>query len=223
MQTRLRSCMGPWQGIIIGFIAIAGGLVLFLGTDISTRTTDRIASLPVLTQVTLADSRPGRAAIVQGRISAATQPRYQDLVAYWREYREVTRDSDGDRRIRWKVDEVVTPPLLIETQGGNAQIEIDSDRSHYDFRGTTKRLQDNEDYRYNGFRANDVVMAVGVVASGSEGMVLDAETVHSGTQQSNVQGQRAFNSVAFWCGVSAMVIGMGMVLIWSIIFFFLPR
>lgn len=203
MRTKNGSFMTPRN---IGLCLVAFGIVLFIVSFWFIYETNRITSLPVLSQAMLSDSRPGREAVVEGQIRSSRS----GLIAYWHERRIVRehRNEDGDieERIIWKMGRVVTPPLSIQTARGIARIRGGSGTNAYKLYNT-KQSQTGPDDRYYGFRANDMVMAVGVVAQGSGGMVLNAEFVYGGTQESYAQSQGTIGILFFLGGIAALAAG----------------
>lgn len=201
------------------WLALASGICLFVGVLLvyAARTMLQDAahtrSLPVLGRVGLEQCRPGDAALVVGRISPTMQPRYQTLVAYAREYRKTTYHR-GSRRREWVIDELVTPPLLLETASGPVQmvasehrrrrptrVESNGGRGYYLFDPLGRcssyalykpsaTISAGEGRRYHGFRVNDAVLAFGTATRTSAGMVLDARLVYGGTKQRYIDSQR---------------------------------
>jgi hypothetical protein len=162
---------------------------------------DRAEALPVLTSVTFEDSAIGREVIIEGVIANNISPRYENLVAYERERRE--RDSDGDTR--WVTEETVTPPLSIDTPNGRVRME-ESRSSAYDIKNPPATINIGSNVRYNGFRANDAVMALGSVQQGSEGRILDAEFIYGGTTQGYVEDRRTTSTILFVIGIVLLVV-----------------
>jgi hypothetical protein len=102
-----------------GLIFIAAGLAMaILGARRASAEADRAERLPPLSSASLDDSRPGREALIEGRISSHNRPLFQGFVAY---VREEYRGSDDDNDT-WSEDERNTPPLLIDLDGGSVAL-----------------------------------------------------------------------------------------------------
>jgi hypothetical protein len=206
---RKGECMGghpgrsyPWVAIIIVLIASGGMIIISFMTSREAAHAER---LPVVAGVVVQDSPIGREVIIEGRISDTMLPRYKTLVAYERQHRE--EDSDGDTR--WVTDEEMKPPLQVDTQNGRIQIEARSATSDYGFDKPPATLYESDDRRYNGFRVDDTVMAMGMVQQGSEGNVLDASVLHGGTKETYVLSKRSIATVTFWSGLAGIGLALG--------------
>lgn len=211
--------MGFGLAVSVGGCVILFGIFLLASSNYGNETVDRVSRLPIFSRVELNNSLPGSEAVVEGRISASTQPRYQTLVAYERE----SRQSNGDRETEWEEEELVTPPLLLETASGLVQVEVNSATSSYDLGNTAHTLPDGPEDRYNGFRASDEVMALGVVARGSEGQVLDATLIYGGTRETYIGHNRGATALLFWMGAIVVGFGIGIMLLWTGFFVFVGR
>ncbi|NJP06926.1 MAG: hypothetical protein HC837_15565 [Chloroflexaceae bacterium] len=190
--------------------ALVGGIFLWVsftaGDD-----ANRLTMLPLLTAVSLEDSRPEREVLVEGSISHRTQPRYQNLVAYTYAERQSYRDSDGERRYRWVTLETQTPPLDIETSSGRIRIELAA-RSDYELYNPTMTLQEG-DYRYQGFQAGDRVVIQGITHQGPEGIILDASVVAGGDRDAYITSQQAEAHSLFWFSLGFVTLGLVLILL----------
>lgn len=176
----------------------------------SSRNAQRAEGLPVLSKVTLTDSRPGREVIVEGRISDLMQPLYEDLVAYERQVYE-SDDDDGS----WVTKEHKAPVLFVETSDGRIQLETNADTSDYDLLNPPQTMYADSDQRYVGFAPQDGIMALGTVQEGLEGPILDAEFIYGGTRAAYISEQRFASTLFFWIGIIFTIITLGL-FVWYI-------
>ena len=216
-----RGCQLPFGSLLllgIGLIfLVAGGALAIFGARQATAEADRAERLAPLGIETIDDSRPGREALVEGRIGARNQPLFQDFVAYVREeYR-----GDEDDKEKWVEDERRTPPLQIELKDGIVELADDQ----YTFDNPPHRWQEpggltwngfsgEGTKRYSGFWRGDAVVAIGTLVEGSEGLELRAERVFGGTRAGYIAARRSAAAFLPWFGggfalLGAVVAGLG--------------
>jgi hypothetical protein len=163
---------------------------------------DRLSELEPLSAVVLADSAPGREALVEGRISRQNDIARYGLVAYSYERRE--RDTDGD--YEWKTYRHETPPLLIDLPNGRIQVERD-----YDLQSLpSSNNHRNGNERYRGLKHGDAVLVVGTVARTLEIPRINAEFVAGGTRDSYIASQR--NAAHIFSIIGWVVSGIGLLI-----------
>ncbi|MFP4440643.1 MAG: hypothetical protein ACLFVO_25695 [Chloroflexaceae bacterium] len=214
IRGKLAGCLIlPFIALVFG--AVAGGLIL-VGRN-AAREAARVAQLSPLSATVLEDSPPGRAALIEGRISERNQQRLREFVVY---VREEYRGSDDDGDPKWSEDERVTPPLLIELADGRVQIE------NADYRLERAPVTWQEDTalrwngisgegtkRYTGFVAGDPVTAMGTVVQGREGRALNAERLYGGSRADYIAEKESDAAILPWIGgslglVSAILLGV---------------
>jgi hypothetical protein len=183
---------------LIGFGLVFLALGIFLatvGAQQAGAEAERAERLRPLDVAALDDGQPGREALIEGRISDRNSALFQQFVAY---VREEYRGSDDQDREQWAEDERRTPPLLIEVADGvvslaNSSYIVDSSPHIWPESQTSRTwngFTGEGTKRYRGFQAGDVVLAIGTLAPGSEGMELQAERVYGGTRSSYIADRR---------------------------------
>jgi hypothetical protein len=183
---------------LIGFGLIFLALGIFLataGAQQADADAERAEQLSPLTVAALEDSRPGREVLIEGRISERNPSLFRQFVAY---VREEYRGSDDDDREKWQEDERRTPPLLIEVADGTVSLANNNyaldNPPHVWHDSETSRVWNGftgeGTKRYRGFQAGDLALAIGTLASGSEGLELQAEQVYGGTRSSYIADRR---------------------------------
>ncbi|NNJ10327.1 hypothetical protein EKD04_008300 [Chloroflexales bacterium ZM16-3] len=210
------------QFLMIGLMGVVFlGVGVFLGVFASrdaSAEADRIEGMAPLSLVAFEDSPSGRAALIEGSLSPRNPARFRDFVAYTREEYH-GNDSDGDAD--WREDERVTPPLLVDLDGGTAQIGNDSYRistPHASWQEGNvlfwNGLTGEGTKRYAGLVVGPPMLAVGVIQAGPEGNELQADLVFGGTREAYIASQRGsarilpFMGMIFG-GVGALLLGIG--------------
>ncbi|MBX0328158.1 hypothetical protein K2Z83_10755 [Oscillochloris sp. ZM17-4] len=210
------------QALMLGLMgAVFLGVGVFLGVfaarDASAEA-DRVAAMAPLGLAGLEAGRPGAAALLEGTLSARNPARFRDFIAYTREEYH-GEDSDGDAD--WREDERVTPPLLVDLDGGVAQIGNDSYRistPHASWQEGSvlywNGLSGEGTKRYAGLVAGRPVLALGMIQAGPEGNELQAELIFGGTRAEYIANQRGsarilpFMGLIFG-GVGVLLLGVG--------------
>jgi hypothetical protein len=198
---------------LIGFgliFLILGVLLATAGAQQAGAEAERAERLPPLTVAALEDSRPGREVLIEGRISDRNPTLFQRFVAY---VREEYRGSDDQDREKWEEDERRTPPLRIEVADGivslaNSNYVLDTP-PHIWHESEPSRVWNGftgeGTKRYRGFQAGDIALAIGTLASGSEGLELRAERVYGGTRSSYIADRR---QAAVWMPRIGAIFGL---------------
>jgi hypothetical protein len=198
--------------LIVGLavLALGGGLGLF-GARAAATEAARAERLPLLTFGGIAKAPGGLEAAVEGRISERNPRRFRDLVVYVREeYRG--KDSDGDAE--WREDERLTPQLILDLADGPVWINNES----YRLANEPLRWQEpgplvwngitgEGTKRYRGFVAGAPATAIGRVARGLEGVVLEAEVLAGGSRAQYVASQRVASRIFAILGLVFAAIG----------------
>ena len=192
---------------LLGFgliFIVAGVAMATIGARQASAEADRATRLAPLSVAALDDSPPGREALVEGRVSARNRALFQGFVAY---VREEYRGSDDDHKDKWSEDERRTPRLLIDLAGGAVALADD----RYDLDNPPHAWQEpgaltwngfagEGTKRYRGFQAGDIVMVIGTLAPGREGMLLRAERVYGGTRSAYIAERRSTARWMPWIG-----------------------
>lgn len=176
------------------FVAVGIGIGYF-GARFANDAADRAERLPLFSARDIDRSGGNQEVIVEGVVSARNPARFRDFVAYVREEYQGT-DEDGDAD--WREDERVTPPLLLELPDGLVEIMNDT----YRMQSPPQRWQESNTLswnglsgegtkRYEGFAANQPVMALGRIVRGQEGQALEAEFLYGGDRAAYVARQRS--------------------------------
>lgn len=201
----------PLVGLFLGCF---GGIFIWAGQE-SGKAAAHAEGLPALTAVMLEDSPLGREVVIEGRISDRNRVRFREFVAYVSEEYQGD-DDDGDPK--WRVDERVTPPLLLDLPDGRVQIE----NQDYTLESTPVTWQDSPTLRWNrarnegtkryrGFAVGNPAMAIGVVVEGQEGRALAASLLYGGTQADYVADRRS--AAALFPKIGMGIAGIGVVII----------
>ena len=178
--------------LLIGSLGLCCGLfsgVLFprlFDADVA-----RVQALAPLSYAAFEDGTPGRAALLEGRLSARNPASPEGFVIYTRSVAGLDRDG---KRV-WRELERVQPPLLLELPGGVARVVGD-----YNLNGIMERVGDDLT-QIEGLRAGASVMAVGTLVQGQEGVELQADLVAAGTRAAFLASNRAaalFFSIFGW-------------------------
>ncbi len=178
--------------LLIGSLGLCCGLfsgVLFprlFDADVA-----RVQALDPLSYAAFEDATPGRAALLEGRLSARNPASPEGFVIYTRSVASLDRDG---KRV-WRELERVQPPLLLELPGGVARVVGD-----YNLNGSLERVGDDLT-QIEGLRAGASVMAVGTLVQGQEGVELQADLVAAGTRAAFLASNRAaalFFSIFGW-------------------------
>lgn len=198
--------------VFVGGLFTVVGLIFVAVAVLISRDARRIAGLPVVSAVELAESAPGREVLLEGQIAASARPRFREFVAYMRdEYRG--NDSDGDAR--WVEDERVTPPLLLELPDG--RIEVVNQDYRLD-QPLSAWQESNVSYwdsstgegtkRYRGLTAGATVLVVGSVAQGQEFPGINAALLAGGTREVYLAEQRVFQLIMGGMGGLFALLGL---------------
>jgi len=178
--------------LLIGSLGLCCGLfsgVLFprlFDADVA-----RVQALAPLSYAAFEDGTPGRAALLEGRLSARNPASPEGFVIYTRSVASLDRDG---KRV-WRELERVQPPLLLELPGGVARVVGD-----YNLNGIMERVGDDLT-QIEGLRAGASVMAVGTLVQGQEGVELQADLVAADTRAAFLASNRAaalFFSIFGW-------------------------
>ena len=178
--------------LLIGSLGLCCGLfsgVLFprlFDADVA-----RVQALDPLSYAAFEDATPGRAALLEGRLSARNPASPEGFVIYTRSVAGLDRDG---KRV-WRELERVQPPLLLELPGGVARVVGD-----YNLNGSLERVGDDLT-QIEGLRAGASVVAVGTLVQGQEGVELQADLVAAGTRAAFLASNRAaalFFSIFGW-------------------------
>lgn len=182
----------------IGAIFLAVGLIFWLSSPGAYQELERVASLPQLSAVQLADTRPGVEAVIEGRAAERNELHRQGFVAYIsRQYQgeRCETDDDGNRDCEsiWQENERVTPALWLDVAGGRARLSnnnyaIENPPAAWQ---STEGLRSYETVRLEGFKINDPVFAIGQVVASSDGPALQASLIFGGTRQDYLTYKRA--------------------------------
>jgi hypothetical protein len=212
-------------GSVIGIFLVGFGLIfLAVGLGIATigarqasAEAARVEQLRPLTAAAIDDSQPGREALVEGRINARNPRLFQEFVAY---IREEYRGSDNDRD-KWQEDERRTPPLLIDVADGLVELADDGyelDSPPHTWQESRSLVWNgftgNGTKRYRGIQAGDIVLAIGTLVPGSEGLELRAERVYGGSRSAYIAERQSAARWMPWMGgvfglVGAAIAGAG--------------
>jgi hypothetical protein len=210
---RSGSLFGPIFLVAFGLVFLAIGLfTAIVGTREASAEAARAEGLRPLTAAALDDGAPGREVLVEGRISERNPALFRQFVAY---AREEYRGGDDDKDT-WQEDQRSTPPLLIEVADGAVSLA----KAGYVLDSPPHTWQESQSLswngltgegtkRYRGFQAGDVVMAIGTLAAGSEGMELRAERVYGGTRSAYIASRRSAARWIPWLGGVFAVVGAG--------------
>lgn len=199
--------------LVMGLVFTLAGLGIgIFGSRAMAAEAERVAQLPSLSAAQVDTGAIGTAAVVEGRISQRNSTRFGDYVAYIREEYRGT-DSDGDPI--WRVDEQVTPPLLIDAPGGmvqliNADYALSGDLHEWREGNSTfwNGLTNEGTKRYEGFHPGDEVTVIGELAMGREGPGISAQHLYGGSQNDYVEHQRTGARFLPWFGGIFGIIGL---------------
>jgi len=178
--------------LLIGSLGLCCGLfsgVLFprlFDADVA-----RVQALDPLSYAAFEDATPGRAALLEGRLSARNPASPEGFVIYTRSVAGLDRDG---KRV-WRELERVQPPLLLELPGGVARVVGD-----YNLNGIMERVGDDLT-QIEGLRAGATVIAVGTLVQGQEGIELQADLIAAGTRAAFLASNRSaalFFSIFGW-------------------------
>ncbi|MGC9357871.1 MAG: hypothetical protein ACP5GX_08395 [Anaerolineae bacterium] len=211
--------------LILSILFIGGALLCgVVGLFASSRAGRRVDNLKPATVTLLEATQPGEEVLVEGVVlrgsgSVGDRPQPgedrvqpEGFVAYVREGRTVYEDGDTSS---WSVEERVTPPLLLELSDGWVQVQNDD----YDIvDGHTVEIQyefdEPSDTRYEGLKAGDSVIAVGVLAPRVEYPQLEADFVALGTRESYVARRRTGGRIFCAASIIVAIVG-GVILLWD--------
>jgi hypothetical protein len=209
-RRRRRKQNSDWAFAVVLIMLFTAGSFMMLESCESRHDAAHLERLPVMTGRLLANSPPGREVIVEGRISNNMQPEYENFVTYVEKHRQ--RNSDGN--LSWVTEREFTPPLLVDTSEGRVRIEKDRTTSYYTFvEPAYTTFSESDERRYSGFRRDDLIMALGEVEKGIDGMVLDAEFVYGGTRNQYIERQRINATAFFWISSILLVMAVLVVVI----------
>ncbi|EFO79588.1 hypothetical protein OSCT_2714 [Oscillochloris trichoides DG-6] len=189
-------------GIFTGF---------FLSRDAQNEA-ERVAKLTPMTRMALERAAVGTPVLLEAQVSSRNPTKFRSFVAYVREeYRG--RDSDGDAD--WREDERVTPPLLLDLDGGVVQIgngDYRISRSHEKWQESNtlfwNGLSGEGTKRYAGLVAGGKLLVIGTIQRGREGNTVQAEQVFGGTQAEYIENQRSTARFLPFFGLIFGVIGL---------------
>jgi hypothetical protein len=205
-------CGGKVATFIVGaFFMVIGVVIAIVVTTMAGSAAARAENLEPLSATALESATIGSEALIEGRISRRNQPVFRNFVAY---IREEYRGSDDDGDDEWVEDERRTPPLVVEVAGGIIDIG-----SGYDIREPHESWTESDILRWNGISGEGTkrysgllversAMAIGTVAAGSEGRMLQAEFIYGGSRAEYIQGQRTIARFAPWFGGCFCMIGL---------------
>ena len=179
--------------LLIGSLGLCCGLfsgVLFprlFDADVA-----RVQALDPLSYAAFEDATPGRAALIEGRLSARNPASPEGFVIYTRSVAGLDRDG---RRVWRELERVQPPLLLLELPGGVARVVGD-----YNLSGSLERVGDDLT-QIEGLRAGATMIAVGTLVQGQEGVELQADLVAAGTRAAFLASNRStalFFSIFGW-------------------------
>ena len=189
-------------------LAIAGGMVAVLFPRSLEAERIRIEQMPPSSAAALRETPLGQAVLLEGHIAAGQPVLFRDFVAYSRQQRRRSEDSNNS----WQTKERETPSLLIDVVGGQVQLV----NSTYDMKGSLTTWQESgldsfTEGHVSGLVAREAVIVVGRAGPGGG---IDAEFVTPGTQQSYVLGLQESRKVSFWlggglAGLGALLVAVG--------------
>jgi hypothetical protein len=196
-----------------GLVFICGALLCGLvGLVSSIRAANRVRRLAPISAAALEDAPPGEQILVEGHVSSRNLALSHGFVAYVREWRQVDENRDTGS---WTVSARMTPPLVLELPDGLAQVgndDYDLENAHIVEEEET--FDEPRSVRQRGLSAGDPVIALGVVAAGSEPPQIEADFVARGTR-SDYLARRRWGGVLF-CALSIPVAAAGgVVLMWD--------
>lgn len=200
------------------FLLIGGvfvGVGVFLGIFASrgaSEEANRVEALAILDLADIDAGQPGSPALIEGTVSRRNPSRFRNFAAYIREEYH-GEDSDGDDD--WRVDERVTPVLLVDVGGGIVQIgntDYSISRPHESWSESSvlvwNGLTGEGTKRYKGLVVGRPLLAIGTIHTGREGNEVYAEQVFGGTQAEYVADQRQTARFLPWFGLIFGVIGL---------------
>jgi len=177
----------------IGIPFLIGGiLVLWFVPGLVEASAARVEALKPMDAVMLSDTLPGETVLVEGDVSRSNAPQDGDFIAYI--VKERVENYDGEEE--WDERGSVTPPFLLETPGGPAEI------ANNDYRlVSTKSVKQSDDVYHSGIEIGDPVFVVGVVTDPEELPRIEAEFVGLGTAEDyarSLQGSAVLWQVLGW-------------------------
>ncbi|WP_129627486.1 hypothetical protein [Candidatus Oscillochloris fontis] len=198
---------------IMGLIFVGVGIFtgFFLSRDAQNEA-ERVAALAPMTRQAVERAAPGSPVLIEAVVSRRNPATFRTFVAYVREEYH-GRDSDGDDD--WREDERVTPPLLLDLDGGvvaisNADYRIS--RYHEKWQeGTTlywNGLKGEGTKRYTGLVAGGPLLVIGTIQDGREGNTIHAERVFGGSQAEYIENQRSTARFLPFFGLIFGVVGL---------------
>jgi hypothetical protein len=203
----------------IGAVFLLAGLIIgIFGSRGAAAEADRAAAMRPLTPSQVERLVIGDTVMVEGVLSERNTLRFRNFVAYISE-RYYGTDDEG--KSSWRVDERVTPPLLIEVdEVGSATVQIGN--NNYRIEQPHERWQDQPQLvatasgdgntmRYEGLVVGPLITTIGTVQRGSEGPELQAEFIYGGTLAAYIAEKRGEAAWFPWFG--AIFGGIGLLLL----------
>lgn len=211
----MRRSGGPSVLVVLGlfFIGIGGGVAYMVNRGM-TAEVERATRLSAVSATRLDDLPAGSEVLVEGLIAPSNRADERGMVA---SVTERYKGKDNDGHDEWRVSARATPPLLLTAGGGAIQIA----NTGYDLRARPHMIEPkgglyyngitgDASERYSGFKAGDVVVAVGRTVPGREGMAVEAEFLSGGTRAQLIDSGRTGARIAVILGAVFVVIGLAM-------------
>jgi hypothetical protein len=193
---------------LLGCIGLVCGLysgVLF--PMIFNLETERVRSLEPSSFVVIEDGVPGREVLIEGELSARNPISPEGFIAYTRSERVVA--DNGNRT--WREVASVYPPLLVDLRGGIVQV-----RDGYRLSGVLESVQ-RGGARFAGLRPGDVVLVVGTMVEGRQGIEVQPDLVFAGSREEyfaeNATTVLIFRSLGWivgGCGAAMAAVGLAL-------------
>ena len=202
-------------GLFGAVFLFVGGMFLWFSID-ANREIEQQKQLPILTIAQIVYTPPGTEAVIEGYIAERNPLHGQSFVAYTRSRYQGERCTDSNDNNRtctsiWNNIEQLTPPLWLDLPDGRTQLANDNYQmqSPPEMWLSTDTLVEDETIRYQGFKLNSPVFALGTITATASGPAFSAEFIYGGSRQDFFDNWQDTAFSFIWGG--AIFAGFGLV------------
>ncbi len=202
--------------LILGAASVLAGAGMgYVGVS-SYRSASAAAALERLSAASLSEGQAGQQGYIEGVLSSSNPAESHGLVLFYESelYGFRRRSSSDGQRTKepiWKRVNRRLPPLTVEQADGPVRIFgeysvtfLGSDPSIM----TTEGLEPGVTRRFEGLRAGQQVVAIGTVATGTNGPGLQARRLASGDMASFRSGEQSGATFALFASAALLLAGL---------------